>query len=113
MPVAPVRERGLKSQVYFLDTFFLSRSREGAWIEIDGVTVYIGSDVVAPVRERGLKLLTIAALIVLLRRSREGAWIEMRPIKILLCDEVVAPVRERGLKCTLWQVTLSRISSLP
>ena len=55
----------------------MSRSREGAWIEIAAVGKY----------------LTEA-----FSRSREGAWIEilfrLRVDKIL----AVAPVRERGLK---------------
>ena len=54
-----------------------SRSREGAWIEIQITTIAIVVVCVAPVRERGLKLLA----------SYNSA-------SLLL----VAPVRERGLK---------------
>ena len=40
--VAPVRERGLKSDVRdYSSTGFACRSREGAWIEINGVLDYI------------------------------------------------------------------------
>ena len=54
--VAPARERGLK----FLDVKFnlkcIRRSREGAWIEILGISPeFVGSSC----------------------RSREGAWIEI------------------------------------
>ena len=54
--VAPVRERGLK---FNPDTpearKALSRSREGAWIEIPNKIMLWLSVNVAPVRERGLK----------------------------------------------------------
>ena len=55
----------------------ISRSREGAWIEIKIFTKVSPRDA---------------------RRSREGAWIEM-PLTLktwAVCD--VAPARERGLK---------------
>ena len=54
--VAPVRERGLKSNIIRKPTKTQSRSREGAWIEI-----------------MVMNKSTLQAL----RRSREGAWIEM------------------------------------
>ena len=55
-PVAPARERGLKLSLVVMLMLFLSRSREGAWIEI-----------------------TLNAFNVLwyYSRSREGAWIEI------------------------------------
>ena len=54
--VAPVRERGLK--FFSLQPFGIndsSRSREGAWIEIQRASQEFMMNVVAPVRERGLK----------------------------------------------------------
>ena len=54
--VAPVRERGLKSDIRRKPTKAQnSRSREGAWIEINFVSYRDLSGKVAPVRERGLK----------------------------------------------------------
>ena len=55
----------------------LSRSREGAWIEMNS---FINRN----------------ALIV--SRSREGAWIEINSISYWNEALLVAPVRERGLK---------------
>ena len=55
----------------------ISRSREGAWIEINA------EDFVVRVTQG---------------RSREGAWIEMRLQCRSLRAADVAPVRERGLK---------------
>ena len=54
--VAPVRERGLKCMSLMGTMNTLSRSREGAWIEIY-------DSLVAPTSYAG--------------RSREGAWIEI------------------------------------
>ena len=55
----------------------MSRSREGAWIEIDGYVI-----------DNQIRV----------SRSREGAWIEMvSRLRITSCISV-APVRERGLK---------------
>ena len=53
--VAPARERGLKCNHSIPRPANLSRSREGAWIEI--LKGWNGSEwsVVAPARERGLK----------------------------------------------------------
>ena len=53
--VAPVRERGLKYQLYKLMSQSKSRSREGAWIEILRDMTKAQIEQVAPVRERGLK----------------------------------------------------------
>ena len=53
--VAPVRERGLKCAGAYGKKTPFGRSREGAWIEINGVLDYILKSEVAPVRERGLK----------------------------------------------------------
>ena len=54
--VAPVRERGLKFSLVLLVYTVPSRSREGAWIEIEDIFK--------------LGFVTIS-------RSREGAWIEI------------------------------------
>ena len=57
----------------------VSRSREGAWIEMRRVVRQARAVGVAPARERGLKSQKRMLLIVpVCRRSREGAWIEMR-----------------------------------
>ena len=51
-----MRERGLKFLIALILTSFLSRSREGAWIEIAPSISDNGVGAgVAPVRERGLK----------------------------------------------------------
>ena len=56
----------------------LSRSREGAWIEIKYGFDTDSSMVVAPVRERGLKFLRWSGFgLMAISRSREGAWIEI------------------------------------
>ena len=55
----------------------LSRSREGAWIEIDNAGLMSANDK---------------------SRSREGAWIEILFVASLSHIITVAPVRERGLK---------------
>ena len=54
-----------------------SRSREGAWIEMDSVTPQANLAAVAPARERGLKLMYL------------GEFND---------KTCVAPARERGLK---------------
>ena len=55
----------------------LSRSREGAWIEIS-LNIYNNNDTaVAPVRERGLKYCYKDDDGRYDSRSREGAWIEI------------------------------------
>ena len=78
LPVAPVRERGLKYEVIKLSLDNLSRSREGAWIEIGRIFCWCGFYFVAPVRERGLKSTkSHFALVYCYGRSREGAWIEI------------------------------------
>ncbi len=72
-----MRERGLKYFFNNAPTLHLSRSREGAWIEITnyyGISYCEGS------------------------RSREGAWIEMQQADAPKQKREVAPVRERGLK---------------
>ena len=80
----------------------ISRSREGAWIEIWIDKGYLVLFKVAPVRERGLKLRMLPILKTLhCRRSREGAWIEIKTDYIVIRQNRVAPVRERGLKLQL------------
>ena len=57
----------------------MSRSREGAWIEIALSANYnLGEGVVAPARERGLKFSLILLVYTIPSRSREGAWIEIK-----------------------------------
>ena len=76
--VAPARERGLKFVILTIKILdCLSRSREGAWIEMDVRKVSALTAGVAPARERGLKSYFNA--------SR-------------LHQRKVAPARERGLK---------------
>ena len=53
------------------------RSREGAWIEMQGLNA---SAPLPPCR------------------SREGAWIEILTGFTVRCVKIVAPARERGLK---------------
>ena len=53
--VAPVRERGLKSEQCPKRHTYRRRSREGAWIEIYRQLSGKSLEYVAPVRERGLK----------------------------------------------------------
>ena len=59
----------------------MSRSREGAWIEIDK---------------------SICVTLAYRRRSREGAWIEIPDLADGLVLTFVALVRERGLKFKRW-----------
>ena len=61
----------------------MSRSREGAWIEILQEQQYVRTYRVAPARERGLKCQKLEYLCKLNGRSREGAWIEITIRKIL------------------------------
>ena len=76
--VAPARERGLKYVQKTLKIRCVSRSREGAWIEIPNANGKFELSNVAPARERGLKFTLLLVLIFpLISRSREGAWIEI------------------------------------
>ena len=70
----------------------LSRSREGAWIEIQQPARYAHT---VP------------------RRSREGAWIEIAPGTATPLRMSVAPARERGLKFKTWYNLIKAILSLP
>ena len=73
-----MRERGLKFlEMVHKSGHTISRSREGAWIEIL-------STACSPKKANG--------------RSREGAWIEIHGLKTTFDSGYVAPVRERGLK---------------
>jgi len=85
--VAPVRERGLKSDDVRKISALTGRSREGAWIEIATYRALSKVTAVAPVRERGLK------------------WNEWFRDENL---QKVAPVRERGLKLTVLLAMLQR-----
>ena len=89
----------MKSRSARAAVMFLSRSREGAWIEIMvlryatilwpvaparerglkyyHICRYETCPRVAPAREHGLKSICPHVLLIYLRRSREGAWIEM------------------------------------
>ena len=72
-----MRERGLKSHYEKVKIGRMSRSREGAWIEMHkGIGCYTNGD----------------------GRSREGAWIEILLMHLYPTPSTVAPVRERGLK---------------
>ena len=67
-----------------LKMIWISRSREGAWIEMDIFTAVISGHHVAPARERGLKFLRRCHKNnVPFGRSREGAWIEMNIDRML------------------------------
>ena len=77
VPVAPARERGLKWRAERWRTAPQGRSREGAWIEIQGIIKGLNEDA---------------------RRSREGAWIEILANRLSAFLASVAPARERGLK---------------
>ena len=57
LPVAPARERGLKSITAPATHKSERRSREGAWIEIKQNAKLQAEVEVAPARERGLKSL--------------------------------------------------------
>ena len=96
--VAPARERGLKCQFQMMVNQLSSRSREGAWIEINSAAAYNGKLGVAPARERGLKSRQYGSAKRLKGRSREGAWIEILRWFVFVLPAVVAPARERGLK---------------
>ena len=61
-PVAPVRERGLKSQHMSDQRAKAGRSRKGAWIEIHILDIKSLNIEVAPVRERGLKYQSITIM---------------------------------------------------
>ena len=70
--VAPARERGLKLSLSSACTPALSRSREGAWIEILVIRCPPAAPLVAPARERGLKYEIIKRhLAMFYRSSRE------------------------------------------
>ena len=78
LPVAPVRERGLKFAGPPAEGAHQRRSRKGAWIEILG---------------------SAAVLIRSSSRSRKGTWIEILAHIVIAHTPTGTPVRERGLKC--------------
>ena len=102
-----MRERGLKLLLAaLLRLLTVSRSREGAWIEIGVSNWYDPAPRVAPVRERGLKCNHAIPRLKNLSRSREGAWIEIRfcltRAKLSLCRsregawiEIVKTIEEK------------------
>ena len=75
-----------------------SRSREGAWIEMYRQQKQKDWLEVAPARERGLKFVLMQYYAVPYGRSREGAWIEITWRAQAAYSGHVAPARERGLK---------------
>ena len=81
----------------------MSRSREGAWIEMLEELAALHEIIVAPVRERGLKSEYRLYKGWGIYRSREGAWIEIFLKLAMLVLIMLAPVRERGLKCSVSQ----------
>ena len=64
----------------------MSRSREGAWIEMPKFKHSGKTERVAPARERGLKFNLDVLLSLSRSRSREGAWIEMPTCSLPLTD---------------------------
>ena len=87
-----MRERGLKFAATSGIGGSVSRSREGAWIEIFSLSLQ-GSYMIS--------------------RSREGAWIEIPCPDYRLLGMSVAPVRERGLKCNKLMLLSKSVRSLP
>ena len=97
--VAPARERGLKCLLCKMIWSICSRSRKGAWIEMDSVTPQANLAAVAPARERGLKYecLALATKRPRVAPARERGLkfcVILRKLRSLK----VAPARERGLK---------------
>ena len=78
----------------------ISRSREGAWIEIVGVVFILKLAKSGRSREGAWIEMESLGVNSWLQscRSREGAWIEINIIHDYHEDFVVAPARERGLK---------------
>ena len=77
----------------------VSRSREGAWIEIRPSTNTSRSRKVAPARERGLKSIVTHRLkdMRMVAPARERG-LKSRVLLVLTLMLLVAPARERGLK---------------
>ena len=95
-----------------LELIFLSRSREGAWIEIYRAMNDFKREDVAPVRERGLKCQIRQDSIKQSRRSREGAWIEI-PL-IISNTPIISRSREGAwieMRCK--ELSAGKLSSLP
>ena len=96
-------------EIHGLKTTFDSgyrRSREGAWIEIQLFMKRLRKHLVAPARERGLKCAYNGLPIAGNGRSREGAWIEIRTLSLSTMITLVAPARERGLKLLILRLLL-------
>ena len=93
---------------------FLSRSREGAWIEMRSRRLRLMKQLC---RSREGAWIEIGGSCYqappAMSRSREGAWIEIIQIASLAVNINVAPARERGLKCLFLQPIKKPPLSLP
>ena len=87
----------------------MSRSREGAWIEMFALLAAHPLKIVAPVRERGLKL----HLATYCHSATQVAPVRERGLKYAqschTAENNVAPVRERGLKLHIIIISLQYV----